>query len=381
MRTKEEFVTNLEHEVRTPLTAMCGMIEQLANREDLKEDQSIKNLEITSKYLKGLMKDLLDWSQVESNQMILSVKAFELSELLEYVHAVIEPLAIEKGISFKVTKRSTVLYRYFYQDAIKLKQVLTNLLTNAIKATSFGGTVDLNITCRQIEINRVEIQFLVEDTGKGMAPDFLFRALEPFSQESDAKSQEGFGLGLYITKQIVDKLEGKIHINSVQKIGTKVWVTFEVDGADEYYEKREPEWTTSIQEGHLLEQLRGKRILIAEDNEMIMQVFTDLFEKCGVLVDKTYDGNEVLDIFEQSDNGYYQMILMDMVMPDKNGVEATKEIRKLERDDAVSIPIIAVSGKGRSQEIERAIEAGMDDYLQKPFEYREVMELFRRYLL
>lgn len=139
MRTKEEFVTNLEHEVRTPLTAMCGMIEQLANREDLKEDQSIKNLEITSKYLKGLMKDLLDWSQVESNQMILSVKAFELSELLEYVHAVIEPLAIEKGISFKVSKRSTVLYRYFYQDAIKLKQVLTNLLTNAIKATDFGG--------------------------------------------------------------------------------------------------------------------------------------------------------------------------------------------------------------------------------------------------
>ena len=357
----------LSHEIRTSLNSLSGNLYALqAEGEMFVKNRYLENAVFSADHLKRLVNSALQISEIENNRSVMKLEAVTLEELTEYPRRVFEPEAAEKNIQLQFLIEKPI-YQYLYLCKDVVWQIITNLISNAIKYTGNGGTVTCYIKESYLEEKRIALIIEITDTGIGMEQTFLSMAWEPYVREEREEEAQGSGLGLAITKYLVELLQGNISIESQLGLGTKVSVNLEVDGDDVLYafcpspksdlSKKHPEQTDTI-----------KRALIAEDEGKNREVLCGYLRELGIAADKAHNGREVIEIFEQSEENYYDVILMDIHMPDIGGMEAVRIIRSMDRKDS-GLPIIAITA-----DIE-ALSAEVNDYLIKPYSMEDIRHI------
>ena len=509
-RAKSEFLANMSHDIRTPMNAIVGMTAvATAHMDDRKQvENCLRKITLSSKHLLGLINDVLDMSKIESGKLTLTTEQISLKEVVEGIVNIMQPQVKTKKQTFDIHVKN-ILTENVWCDGVRLNQVLLNLLSNATKYTPEGGSIHLSLFEENSPKGEryVRIYIKVKDNGIGMSPDFLKRIYESYSRADGARihKTEGAGLGMAITKYIVDAMEGTIDIQSEPDKGTEFLLTFDFEKAaamnmdmvlpswnmlvvdddellcrtamdalksigikaewtlsgekaielvNEHHKRREDyqiilldwklpgmdgiqvakeirhnlgdevpillisayDWSefeaeareagisgfiskplfkstlyyalrqymgTETENGQTLNpniDLSGRRILIAEDNELNWEVANELLSDLGVELDWAEDGQICLDKFQKSPEGYYDAVLMDIRMPHMTGYEATKMIRGLNHPDALSIPIIAMSADAFSDDIQHCLECGMNGHIAKPIDIMEVSRLLKRFL-
>ncbi|WP_320967387.1 response regulator [Hungatella sp.] len=510
-KAKSEFLANMSHDIRTPMNAIVGMTAiAAAHIDDRKQvENCLRKITLSSKHLLGLINDVLDMSKIESGKLTLTTEQISLKEVVEGIVNIMQPQVKTKKQTFDIHVEN-ILTENVWCDGVRLNQVLLNLLSNATKYTPEGGTIHLSLFEENSPKGEryVRIYIKVKDNGIGMSPDFLKRIYESYSRADGARihKTEGAGLGMAITKYIVDAMEGTIDIQSEPDKGTEFLLTFDFEKADamnmdmvlpswnmlvvdddellcrtamdalksigikaewtlsgekaielvnEHHKRREDyqiilldwklpgmngiqvakeirhnlgdevpillisayDWSefeaeareagisgfiskplfkstlyyalrqymgTETENGQTSNpniDLSGRRILIAEDNEINWEVANELLSDLGVELDWAEDGQICLDKFQKSPEGYYDAVLMDIRMPHMTGYEATKMIRGLNHPDALSIPIIAMSADAFSDDIQHCLECGMNGHIAKPIDIMEVSRLLKRFLI
>ena len=510
-KAKSEFLANMSHDIRTPMNAIVGMTAiAAAHIDDRKQvENCLRKITLSSKHLLGLINDVLDMSKIESGKLTLTTEQISLKEVVEGIVNIMQPQVKTKKQTFDIHVEN-ILTENVWCDGVRLNQVLLNLLSNATKYTPEGGAIHLSLFEENSPKGEryVRIYIKVKDNGIGMSPDFLKRIYESYSRADGARihKTEGAGLGMAITKYIVDAMEGTIDIQSEPDKGTEFLLTFDFEKADamnmdmvlpswnmlvvdddellcrtamdalksigikaewtlsgekaielviEHHKKREDyqiilldwklpgmngiqaareirrnlgdevpillisayDWSEFEAEAreagisgfiskplfkstlyHALCQymdvgteheqtlnqnidLSGRRILLAEDNELNWEVAKELLSDLGVELDWAEDGRICLDKFQKSPEGYYDIILMDIRMPHMTGYEATQAIRGLAHPDALSIPIIAMSADAFSDDIQHCLQCGMNAHIAKPIDVIELTRLLKRYLI
>ena len=509
-KAKSEFLANMSHDIRTPMNAIVGMTAiAAAHIDDRKQvENCLRKITLSSKHLLGLINDVLDMSKIESGKLTLATEQISLKEVVEGIVNIMQPQVKTKKQTFDIHVKN-ILTENVWCDGVRLNQVLLNLLSNATKYTPEGGSIHLSLFEENSPKGEryVRIYIKVKDNGIGMSPDFLKRIYESYSRADGARihKTEGAGLGMAITKYIVDAMEGTIDIQSEPDKGTEFLLTFDFEKAaamnmdmvlpswnmlvvdddellcrtamdalksigikaewtlsgekaielvNEHHKRREDyqiilldwklpgmdgiqvakeirhnlgdevpillisayDWSefeaeareagisgfiskplfkstlyyalrqymgTETENGQTLNpniDLSGRRILIAEDNELNWEVANELLSDLGVELDWAEDGQICLDKFQKSPEGYYDAVLMDIRMPHMTGYEATKMIRGLNHPDALSIPIIAMSADAFSDDIQHCLECGMNAHIAKPIDIMEVSRLLKRFL-
>ena len=510
-KAKSEFLANMSHDIRTPMNAIVGMTAiAAAHIDDRKQvENCLRKITLSSKHLLGLINDVLDMSKIESGKLTLTTEQISLKEVVEGIVNIMQPQVKTKKQTFDIHVKN-ILTENVWCDGVRLNQVLLNLLSNATKYTPEGGAIHLSLFEENSPKGEryVRIYIKVKDNGIGMSPDFLKRIYESYSRADGARihKTEGAGLGMAITKYIVDAMEGTIDIQSEPDKGTEFLLTFDFEKADamnmdmvlpswnmlvvdddellcrtamdalksigikaewtlsgekaielvnEHHKRREDyqiilldwklpgmngiqvakeirhnlgdevpillisayDWSefeaeareagisgfiskplfkstlyyalrqymgTETENGQTSNpniDLSGRRILIAEDNELNWEVANELLSDLGVELDWAEDGQICLDKFQKSPEGYYDAVLMDIRMPHMTGYEAAKAIRELNRSDALSVPIIAMSADAFSDDIQRCHECGMNAHIAKPIDIMEVSRLLKRFLI
>ena len=373
-RAKSEFLSNMSHDIRTPMNAIVGMTRIARERTDDAEAVSdcLDKISASSAHLLNLINDVLDMSRIESGRMELVEERASLTEVVDAVAAIVEPQAAARGLRFTVDA-SGVTCRSVLTDRTRLSQVLLNLLSNAVKFTPAGGSVSLSVKQAEspVDAARVQTEFWVEDTGIGMSEEFLGRIFDSFEREDSerVRKTEGTGLGMAIVKRIVDGMGGSIEVRSEKNVGSCFHVTLDLAraaGCEEDATEADPD------------ALVGARVLLAEDNELNWEVASELLGACGLELDWAQDGAECVERFRASEPGHYDAILMDVRMPRMNGYEATRAIRALDRPDAVTVPIVAMTADAFAEDRERARACGMSGHVSKPIDLREVLRTLAR---
>ena len=378
---RADFMSQMSHEIRTPLNGIKGMI-ALAQQHCGQEERLIDDLSRASDlsdYLLSLVNDVLDMSRLNSGHVELEHRPFDLRLVAKELCTMFEGQASDKSLSFTVeTKECDTVY--LQGDRMRLNQILVNFVSNALKFTDAGGKV--SVTFREMYRNADEVNYMirVRDTGKGMDPRFVSRIFKPFEQEDRtiARRYGGTGLGMAITNALVDLMDGKIVVDTEIGHGTDftVYIPFKAATAaqiEELTEKNETLETHQDSKKDTLEyQFKGKHFLMAEDNELNAIIATEILGSLGVTVEVANDGPVVVQKFQQSRPGYYDAILMDIQMPTFSGWEAAKQIRALPRNDAQSVPIIALSANNYVEDARNSREAGMNGHAGKPIEIAEL---------
>ena len=366
-QAKTDFFSTMSHDIRTPMNAIMGMTElALGHPEDpdyVKE--CLGKISLSSKHLLNLINDVLDMSKIEHRDMELNRECLSLNELVEQVCTMVRPQALEKHQQFHV-KIGTISHEYFYGDGLRINQILINILGNAVKFTPEGGQVDFLVD-ELPAVNRVHYQFVIRDTGIGMAPEFLTHVFEPFARGMRVSRVQGTGLGLSITKGLVEQMGGTISAESQESKGSLFQIDLEFEAGTaaplSSNEKEHPiisEKATDI--------LTGSHFLIAEDNEINAEILQSLLEMHGARSQLETDGEKVVKAFSSNPPGTYDAVLMDIQMPVINGYEATRVIRALPREDAGTIPIIAMTANAFAEDVQTALEAGMTAHVAKPID-------------
>ena len=360
---KTEFLQRMSHDIRTPINGICGMLDVADHYADDMEKQTECRAKIkeASYLLLELVNEVLDMSKLESDEVILEEIPFNLSCISREVFVVIEQIAAEQNIRI-VWEKKEIIHRDLIGSPGHVKRVMMNILSNAVKYNRANGQI--YISCREIPSEQpgmTTMEFVCRDTGIGMTEEFQKHIFEPFAQE-DAGSRTKFagtGLGMAISKNLVEKMGGTITFESKEGAGTTfvIRVPFRIDtdrsGRPETGEKTEVS-------------IRGLHILLAEDNELNMEIAEFLLQNEGAVVTKAWNGQEAVEIFEKSGSGEFDVILMDIMMPVMNGYEAAKRIRSLDREDAKAIPIIAMTANAFVEDRMKAKEAGMNEHIGKP---------------
>ena len=360
---KTEFLQRMSHDIRTPINGICGMLDVADHYADDMEKQTECRAKIkeASYLLLELVNEVLDMSKLESDEVILEEIPFNLSCISREVFVVIEQIAAEQNIRI-VWEKKEIIHRDLIGSPGHVKRVMMNILSNAVKYNRANGQI--YISCREIPSEQpgmTTMEFVCRDTGIGMTEEFQKHIFEPFAQE-DAGSRTKFagtGLGMAISKNLVEKMGGTITFESKEGAGTTfvIRVPFQIDtdrsGRSETGEKTEVS-------------IRGLHILLAEDNELNMEIAEFLLQNEGAVVTKAWNGQEAVEIFEKSGSGEFDVILMDIMMPVMNGYEAAKRIRSLDREDAQVIPIIAMTANAFTEDRMKAKEAGMNEHIGKP---------------
>lgn len=363
---KTSFLSRMSHDMRTPMNAVIGMsILGLEESEDLRVKNYFEKIKQSGDYLLGLINDTLDMSKIDSDKMVLNPEPYEERAFIKTITNLLLPKASEKGVDFKVNVIGDSNCVAMV-DKLHIQQIFVNLINNAIKFTPKGGEVTLVIENPQISVGTAPVRFLVKDNGIGMTEDFQKRMYDPFEQENTKyeNKEMGTGLGLAIVKSLVELMGGSITCSSEPNKGTEFCVTIPLQMTSVKSAKQEADITELVQPCSL----QGKHILLCEDHPVNAEIAGRLLEKKGLLVDLATDGAKGLGMFQDSEVGYYSAILMDIRMPNMDGLEATEAIRKLERTDAKTIPIIAMTANAFSEDVEHSKKAGMNVHLAKPIE-------------
>jgi len=359
----------LVHEIRTSLNSIYGNLMSL-QEEGYPENGHLDNAVLSAEYLRNLVNSVLNISALEGRG-VGRTEAVTLEGLVKYPKGIFAQAAEKRDIRLRFLFGRPV-YRYLYLNRTVIQQVVINLISNAIKYTEDGGQVICRLTESYKEEKRVRLLLEVSDTGIGMEEEFLTDVWKAYAREERGRRTEGSGLGLSLTKRLVEMLHGTIHIETEKGVGTTVSVALEADGDDVLYEPSE-----------LPEEVIGedavsiKRALVAEDEDANMEILCGHLEKMGIAADRTYDGDEVLEIFRQSEEFYYDVILMDVHMPGMSGLEAIREIRSMGRNDS-GLPIIAVTADIRAERIAEELSVKVDGYLVKPYRAEDVRSALLR---
>ena len=360
---KTEFLQRMSHDIRTPINGICGVLNVADHyADDMKKQAECRaKVKEASHLLLELVNDVLDMSKLESDEVILEEIPFNLSSIFREVFVVIEQIAAEQNIRIAWEKKE-IIHRNLIGSPGYVKRVMMNILSNAMKYNRENGHI--YISCIEIPSGQPEtttMEFVCRDTGIGMAEEFQKHIFEPFAQEHAGSRTKfaGTGLGMPITKKLVEKMGGTIMFKSKEGVGTTfvIQVPFRIDLAtDKRKEQKDASEKT----------IKGLHILLAEDNELNMEIAEFMFQNEGAEVTKAWNGLEAVEIFEKSRPGEFDVILMDIMMPVMNGYNATKRIRSMDREDAKEIPIIAMTANAFTEDRIRAKEAGMDEHISKP---------------
>ena len=373
---KTGFLSRMSHDIRTPLNGIIGL---LNIDEAHPDDQAliVKNrqkMRIAANQLLDLINDVLQMGKLESGEVVLAHEVVDLHKLTVDIGAIIEQRAADAGVTLELDPASDRMeYRYVYGSSLHLRQIFLNIYGNGIKYNRVGGKVRTLSQCLGAENGIVTYRWTITDNGIGMSQEFLQHIFEPFAQErTDARSvYNGTGLGMAIVKGLVDKMNGTITVTSQEGEGSTFVITlpFEIASPDQ------------LQPDHALEQadIHGLRLLLAEDNSLNAEIATVLLEDQGAIVTLAKDGQQAIDLFEKSAPGWYDAILMDVMMPNVDGLTATRIIRALDRPDAETVPIIALTANAFSEDAHRCLDAGMNAHLSKPLNMPLVMATIARF--
>ena len=360
---KTEFLQRMSHDIRTPINGICGMINVADHYADNMEKQTECRAKIkkTSHLLLELINEVLDMSKLESDEVVLEDIPFNLNSIFEEILGVIEHMAAEQNIRI-IWEEKEVTHWNLIGSPVHVKRILMNILSNAVKYNKENGYV--YISCREIPSKQTAmptLEFVCRDTGIGMTEAFQKRIFEPFAQEHAGSRTKfaGTGLGMPITKKLVEKMGGTISFESKEGTGTTfvIRIPFQIDADMKDRNETEEKTETSIQ---------GLHVLLTEDNELNMEIAEFVLQNEGAVVTKAWNGQKAVDIFRKNRPGEFDAILMDIMMPVMNGYEAAKMIRSLDREDAKVIPIIAMTANAFTEDKMRAKEAGMDEHIAKP---------------
>ena len=376
-KVKSDFLSSMSHDIRTPMNAIVGMttlaLANLDNTDKLRD--YLHKISVSSQHLLSLINDILDMSQIEQSKIQLNLQTIHIEELIGNISSIMTTQAENMGLCFKI---ETGVFRHikFTGDALRIKQILINLLSNAFKFTWEGGMVIFRVE----EINAeshgcVRYRFTVQDTGIGIRDEFLNRLFEPFNRSERVSKVEGTGLGLSITKGLVDLMGGTIQVESKLRKGTKfeVELEFAVPAEQEQHPQDVP-----VEVGH--GDLSGYHFLLVEDNEINSEILGELLQMWGATFTLRRDGLQAVNEFNQSALGTYDAIFMDIQMPVMNGYKATREIRRLDHPDAASIPIFAMTANAFAQDVRDALDAGMNAHISKPVEMDLLYSTVSKYL-
>ena len=381
-KAKSTFLSNMSHDIRTPMNAIIGFATLALDdiRDGKKVEDYLSKILSSSKHLLGLINDILDMSRIESGKVILEEQETDLVTTLQELQSIMEGQAKERKLKLHVDY-SNLRDRHVYCDKTRLNQVMFNLLANAVKFTSEGGSIWL--TMSQLEPtyeveDRAIYEIRVKDTGIGIGKEFIKHIFEPFERErtSTVSKIQGTGLGMAITKNIVDMMGGTIEVESQKGVGTEFIIRLELRLQAEARVANED---GTKQHGHAegVAEFAGKRLLLAEDNELNREIACMLLSKYGFVIDTAENGQEAVDLVAASAPDYYDLVLMDIQMPVMDGHEATRRIRSLEDKELAKVPVVAMTANAFDEDRKAAKECGMNGFISKPINMQELVQALR----
>lgn len=377
-KAKSTFLFNMSHDIRTPMNAIVGFTDIALHQNSVAEiHDSLEKVRESSKHLLSLLNDVLDLSRIESGKAVFFPEPVDITKLTDDVLAIMNGLLYNRDLKFEVY-RERPKNPYVLADATRIREVLTNFLSNAVKFTKDGGTVTLYISSHPGEDDKhIVARYIVKDNGIGMSEEFQKKLFKPFSQEDDrgARTQyKGTGLGMAIAKEYVEMMGGSIAVESQKGVGTTFTVEIPLELTEQGIHQK--------QEEPVHHDLTGVNVLMAEDNDLNAELTTVMLEDAGMAVTRTFDGKDAVELFKNHPQGTYDIILMDIMMPNMDGHQAAKTIRAMgtERPDAATIPIIAVSANAFAEDIKASLDSGMNGHVSKPLNMKEVTDTIAKYI-
>ena len=369
---KTAFLSNMSHEIRTPMNAIIGL-DSIALRDPSISPQTRDELEkigASARHLLALINDILDMSRIESGRMVLKEEEFSFKEMIEQINIIINGQCDDKGLTYSNNVIGDT-DDYFIGDDLRVRQVIINILGNAVKFTDPPGTVTFNVEQTRSIGDVRELRFTMKDTGVGMSEDFIPKLFEPFSQEDATTTNRygGSGLGLALTKNMVGLMGGTISVESKKGKGTTFTVTIPLKKAEHV------ETFDNDDEAAAEVSLAGLHVMLAEDVEMNAEIMMDLLDMEDITTEWAENGQRAVELFEQNEPGHFDVILMDMRMPVMDGLEASRTIRKLDRPDAQNIPIIALTANAFEEDVKACLDAGMNGHISKPVDIEKLKKL------
>ncbi len=427
-KAKTSFLSHMSHDIRTPINGIMGMTTiALRHLDDsARVEDCLQKIDHSSQHLLSLVNDVLDLSRIDAGKVSIAHDPFDLISLIGDCSSIIQGQLTGRNINFE-TDTTRITHHRLIGDALHMRQIFINILGNSVKFTNEGDSIFLRVyelgqagqlpeddSAQSAALNGNAIvsasdkgdaavsasengaavvsasdkgdaavspsaiwyRFELEDTGIGMSEEYLPKLFESFSQENDGirTHYAGTGLGMAITKQFVEMLHGSIRVESKLGVGTKTTIEFPIDPDPEAPEDTAEESVNAINIS-----LDGMRILVAEDNEINMEIVTMILEEAGAVVTQAFNGQEALDLFRNSEDGQFEAILMDVMMPVMDGLEASRQIRALPRPDAKEIPIIAATANAYTEDIQKAHEAGMNAHVAKPLVIDQLLSVLKKY--
>jgi len=374
---KTTFLNHMSHDIRTPMNAIVGFTDiALKLKPDRKVENYLKKIRQSSEYLMTLINDVLDISRIESGKLEYKPVPVDLGDMVNTVLSIARGYTENRDLIFTVSTEK-LKNPYVMADELRIREVLLNIISNAVKFTKDGGTISFAAESRPgKDEQHIIVRFRISDTGIGMSEEFQTRIFDEFSQENNGArtSYKGTGLGMAIAKRYVDLMGGKIEVSSRQGVGSTFTVEIPLLIAEHVLVEKEEKLRNDIA-------VRGLHVLLAEDNDLNAEIAVTLLEEKGMIVTRTADGKSALTQFCNTAPGTFELILMDIMMPEMNGYETTKAIRNMpDRPDGKKIPIIAMTANAFAEDIQAALDAGMDGHVAKPVDMGVLLSVITKYI-
>ncbi len=375
-KAKTEFLQRMSHDIRTPINGIRGFIEMgNYHKDDLaKQAEYREKIWQSSGFLLDLVNEVLEMGKLSSGEIQMEEIPFNLREICDEVKSIVMPQAQEKGVEF-IVKKDELPYPCLIGSPVHVKRILLNIVGNAVKYNKNNGRVYITLVESKTDDETMLVEFKCEDTGIGISKRFLPHVFDAFAQDSDIarSSYEGTGLGMPIAKSLVDKMGGTLEVESEKGIGTTFTMRIPFKKAAEQPSEEQK------QEAPDIELVKGMHVLLAEDNKLNMEIAQFFLNTAGITSTSVQNGKEAVEAFEDSAVHEYDAVLMDIMMPFMNGMEATQKIRALEREDAGTVPIIAMTANAFVEDKKQAMAAGMTDYITKPLQMDLLLHLLAKY--